>query len=68
MSRGPEEVNRLTENTYRVSVGLGGAPDRRREVGDPVGSGFQAKGGGLEAQRLGDSGVPGQGTRALLSS
>lgn len=39
MSRGPEEVNRLTENTYRVSVGLRRAGDRRREVWDPRGVG-----------------------------
>lgn len=60
MSRGPEEVNRLTENTYRVSVGLGGARDRRREVRDPVGPGFEAGGGGPEAQGPGDLGVRGQ--------
>lgn len=58
MSRGPEEVNRLTENTYRVSVGLCGARDGR-----PGGSGtlwFQAEGGGWEARRLGNSRVRGQ--------
>lgn len=54
MSRGPEEVNRLTENTYRVSVGLCGARDEkggpgpcgsrlRAEAGRPTDLGFEAR-------------------------